>query len=494
MDYLIYGGYLFMNQDKTIALIYPPGGLYQRGEDRCQSNIQSSTATSVRACNDLGYAASVLRKDNFNIFLKDYQTENLSLLDLIKDLNTYKIDVIFMSITNATIFKDLEIVNKVKELYKDLVIILKGAIFFNPEEDLLKQLDLKNVDYLIGGESDFIIRNLLKAHYENRDELKNISGILYKENNCWIKTKFDDWNTDLDSLPFPSRDLMENKLYLRPDTKEVQATISTSRGCPSNCIFCLTPKISGKKLRLRSVENIYEELYECYSKYNIRNFFFKSDTFTINKEWTIKLCNLIIESPLQGKISWVANSRVNPIDKETLLKMKEAGCWLVAFGFESGSEKSLKLMTKGATLDQNLKAAKIAKEVGLLVYGFYLIGFPWEDKNDLEATKNLIFKNKADFIELHIATPFYGTELYNIAKNEGLIDESVLGKDYFNAPTVGTKTLSIDFIEKFRKRTLLQYHLQPLYIFKKLAFAIFKPKVIFNYFYFGLKLIKNNLK
>lgn len=273
MDHLICGGYLFMNQDKTIALIYPPGGLYQRGEDRCQSNIQSSTATSVRACNDLGYAASVLRKDNFNIFLKDYQTENLSLLDLIKDLNTYKIDVIFMSITNATIFKDLEIVNKVKELYKDLVIILKGAIFFNPEEDLLKQLDLKNVDYLIGGESDFIIRNLLKAHYENRDELKNISGILYKENNCWIKTKFDDWNTDLDSLPFPSRDLMENKLYLRPDTKEVQATISTSRGCPSNCIFCLTPKISGKKLRLRSVENIYEELYECYSKYNIRNFF-----------------------------------------------------------------------------------------------------------------------------------------------------------------------------------------------------------------------------
>lgn len=174
--------------------------------------------------------------------------------------------------------------------------------------------------------------------------------------------------------------------------------------------------------------------------------------------------------------------------------MKEAGCWLVAFGFESGSEKSLKLMKKGATLDQNLNAAKIAKEVGLLVYGFYLIGFPWEDKNDLEATKNLIFKNKADFIELHIATPFYGTELYNIAKNEGLIDESVLGKDYFNAPTVGTKTLSIDFIEKFRKRILLQYHLQPLYIFKKLAFAIFKPKVIFNYFYFGLKLIKNNLK
>ena len=92
---------------------------------------------------------------------------------------------------------------------------------------------------------------------------------MYKENNCWIKTKFDDWNTDLDSLPFPSRDLMENKLYLRPDTKEVQATISTSRGCPSNCIFCLTPKISGRKLRLRSVENIYEELYECYSKYNI---------------------------------------------------------------------------------------------------------------------------------------------------------------------------------------------------------------------------------
>ena len=104
-----------------------------------------------------------------------------------------------------------------------------------------------------------------------------------------------------------------------------------------------------------------------------------------------------------------------------------------------------------------------------------------------------MFKIDADFIELHIATPFYGTKLYQIAKDEGLIDEDVLGKDYFNAPTIGTKYLSIKEIQAFRNKTLLKYHLRFSYIFKKLISAIFKPTVIFNYFKYGLKMIKNTL-
>lgn len=477
---------------KKIMLIYPPGNLYQRGEERCQSNVESSTATSIRACNDLGYAAAVLKENGYNVFLKDYQTEKADFEELKNDFLEYSPNMVFVSITNATIFQDIQIINCLKEIKKDFAVILKGAIFFNPEDKLIDQLDLKNIDYLIGGESEFIIGKLANAHFDKKC-LAEINGILYKKDGKWLKTNFETWEEYLDNLPFPDRSLMKNELYFRPDTGEPLATISASRGCPSSCIFCLTPVISGKKVRFRSPENVFKEIEECYKKYNIKNFFFKADTFTINKKWVLELCKKIINSDIAGKIEWTANSRVNPIDLETLQAMKKAGCWLVAFGFESGSAESIQKMNKGAKIDQNMKAAELAKKAGLKVYGFYLIGFPWEDYSHLKETEKMIFDIDADFIELHLATPFYGTELYKEAVKEDLIDKSVLGRDYFNAPTVGTKLLSIEELQKFRKKLLLKYHIRPFYLLRKLISASSNPKILKNYFIFGTRLIKNLL-
>ena len=482
-----------IKNSKKVMLIYPPSKLYQRGEDRSQGNVEDSTATSVRASNDLGYAASMLKKSNYRVFLRDYQTENLSLNDLHHDVDDYQPDVIFMSITNSTIFNDITVIDLIKDKYPEIIVMLKGSIFFDPTYEMLSQLNLKNIEYLIGGESDFIVTNLLNSHFNNKKDLDKINGIIYKQDGEFIKTVFNEWDQDLDILEFPDRGLMNNDLYVRPDTGEPQATIATSRGCPASCIYCLTPTISGKKIRFRSPENIHMELLDCYKNHNIRNFFFKSDTFTMDSKWVKELCSLIVESELHNKIEWVANSRVNPIKKETLQVMKNAGCWLVAFGFESGSPESLIKMKKGATVKANLAAARYAKEVGLKVFGFYLIGLPWEDESHIRDTIDMMYKIDADFIEMHLATPYYGTELHNIAKSEGLIDETVLGKDYFTSPTVGTKFLTIERIQNIKKRTILLYHLRPFYILKKLVEGLSKPKIFLNYFKFGIRIIKKNV-
>ena len=474
-------------------LIYPPGKLYQRGEDRSQGNVEDSTATSIRACNDLGYAASSLLRKGYKVFLKDYQTENLTKDKLLADFRNFSPDVIWLSITNATIFHDLEIVKELKQIRLDIVVILKGALFFAPKKTLLDQLDLSNITYLLGGESDFIAAKLIDTHFNNITEIANIRGILYRRNNQWCPTDFKTFETDLDNLPFPARQLMTNKLYARPDTGAPQATIATSRGCSSNCIYCLTPKISGQKVRLRSTDDILSELQECFSKHQIKNFFFKSDTFTIKKEWTRELCEKIINSNLQGKIQWVANSRTRPLDRDTLQIMKDAGCWLVAFGFESGSSESLRKIKKGATVDDNLKAAKLAKEVGLKIFGFYLIGFPWENETHLQQTKKMIYDIDADFMELHLAIPYYGTPLYKLAEQEGLITASILGRDYFNPPSVGTKFLSFDELIEFRKNLLFRYHFRPSFIFKKLAEATTQPAMLKNYLKFGIKLLRHSI-
>ena len=176
-----------------ILIAYPPGPLYQRGEDRSQGNIENATATSMRSANDLGYASSNLKKDGHQTKLVDYQTENLTITDLINDVENYHPDFLFFSITNSTIFQDIEIANKVKNALPQIKIILKGSLFFDATEEVVKSLNLKNIDALIGGESDFIVPKLIKSLINNNEEIEAVNGIFYKStlNSEWKKTSFD---------------------------------------------------------------------------------------------------------------------------------------------------------------------------------------------------------------------------------------------------------------------------------------------------------------
>ena len=358
-------------------LLYPPGKAYQRSEDRAQCNLDESAVATIHACNDIGYAAAVLRERNHEVMLRDYQTEKSSLDEVKSNILEFLPDIIVISTTNATILSDLEFVGWVKEFH-NCEFIIKGAIFFNTPNEILETLDLQNVNYLVGTEIDMVIGDLVDSIVFKKDELDNIPGIIYKKDGLFKKTSFDCWFDDLDAIPFPARDLMRNELYPRPDTGEPMATIQVSRGCPAQCTYCLTPIISGRTVRKRSVENIFAEIEECYYKYGIKNFFFKADTFTIDAKWASDLCDLIINSELHGKIEFTANSRVKPLEYELLKKLKKAGCFTIVVGFESGNNDTLKKIKKGTTKEDNLNAAKLIKKSGLPIFGFFMIGFPWE--------------------------------------------------------------------------------------------------------------------
>lgn len=479
---------------KRVLLFYPPGLLFQRGEDRCQQNIEDASAEAIRACNDLGYAAAILLKKGFDVKLRDYMTQRDSMEDLYKDMEEYKPDLIMMSVTNTTINDDLKIINDLKQKYNPVTVI-KGAIFYDPEQEMLDMLDLSSTDYIIGGETDFAIGEIADYALNGQGDIEDALSILYKtEDGSFKRTKFHVWGEDLDSRPFPARQLMNNGLYVRPDTDEPMATIQTARGCPSACVFCLTPIISGKCVRFRSPQNVLDEMLECYKVHNIRNFFFKADTFTIDPAWVKEMCELIIASEMHGKIAFTANSRVNPLSKETLALMKEAGCFMVAFGFESGSDEMLKTLKKGTNVDMNLRAAKWCHEVGIPFWGFFVIGFPWENKEHILATKKLIMEADPDFIEVKMALPFYGTELYDACKENNLLVDSPLGSDFFHSAMSGTKYLSQAEVEKLRRNILLSFYLRPSYIFKKLGECITHPSVFLNYCKYGIKLVVNLFK
>ncbi len=476
---------------KKIMLIYPPGEVYQRGEDRCQINVNASVANALRACNDLGYIASALKNKNFSVFLKDYPAEKLKITDFFNDFKREKPDAIFISTTNGSIFYDLDFIKEIKKINKETVIILKGAIFYNISQEFINNFDFSKVDFLIGAESEFIAPLLIDAIFNKNEEITSIQGIAYKNNNEWEINKLEAFPDNLDDLPFPDRSLMKNSLYINPDTNRPMATITISKGCPFDCIYCLSPVISGKKIRVRSINSIFREISECFSKYNIKDFFFKSDTFTADKNLVTELCNRIIHSELKGKVNWVANSRANTLDEETIIKMKEAGCSMIAIGYESGSDESLLKMKKNISVEDSIRITALIKKHKIKIFGFFLIGFPWETEKHLNLTKELIFKLDTDFIELSIVTPFFGTELYSSIKEK--INNKIFGKDSFKYLISSDNYLSEDYLMNFRKEVVLKYHLRFKYIIKKLFNKNLTFQVFLNYVKYGIRLIKNYL-
>lgn len=472
-----------------VMLIYPPGKAYQRSEDRAQCNLEESAVVTVHACNDLGYAAQILRNRHYDVMLRDYQTEKTDSEQIREEIMSYLPDILVISTTNGAILQDIAFVNWMTEFHSCRM-ILKGAIFFDTPDAVLETLDLRNVDCLIGTEMDTVIGQIADCMTQNAQAMKEIPGIFYKEKGVFQRTAFDTWCTQLDEIPFPARDLMKNKLYVRPDTAEPMATIQVSRGCPSRCSYCLTPVISGRKVRKRSVENVYAEILECYDRYGIRNFFFKADTFTIDEAWAMALCDRIIQSPLHGKIAFTVNSRANPNSRELYEKLKEAGCFTIAVGFESGSDDTLRRIKKGTTRQDNLQTARLLKEIGIPIFGFFMIGFPWETEADIRQTLSFMLEIDPDFVEVHIAMPYYGTELYRQCRAYNTISDTAWGSDYFSPNTVGTAAVPMGQIKKIRNRYLLRFYLRPRYIARKLFGSLTKPVVVKNYIKHGFILLK----
>ena len=475
---------------KKVLAIYPPVGLYQRGEERCQADVESGSAINLRAPNDLGYMSAVLKNIKIFTLIRDYPSEKKGWEDLKKDLSDFSPEMLIISTTEATIVKDLEALKISRSINKNTINIAKGAVFSAPLEILLPVIDFDYIDIAITGEAEFILPDIIKA-INTGEDFKKINGIIFKKNKEVIVTPKRNFDSNLDLLPFPDRDAIKNKLYVRPDTGKPQATIQVSRGCPYKCIFCLTPNVSGSKIRYRSVENIVEEIKDCIENHNIKDFFFRSDTFTANKKFVISLCNKILSNGLN--ISWVANSRTDTFDEEIASWMKKAGCWLVAFGIESGNDEILKKIGKNTTNHETINALEICKRTGLKTYCFFVIGFPWDTEETISDTFKLIAQYDIDYIEIHIATPYEGTELFKISRELGLIKDSAIGYNYFSNPPARTLSLSKEQLLALRKKGLKMFYLRKKYIIKTLK-KIRNPAEFFNYVKFGLKLLKNLYK
>ncbi len=190
------------------------------------------------------------------------------------------------------------------------------------------------------------------------------------------------------------------------------------------------------------------------------------------------MCNGIVERGLN--IHWGCNSRVDTIDDERAAAMKKAGCWVVAFGVESGVQELLDKMKKGTKVERAREAFAICKRNGLRSHCFIVIGLPWETKETLETTFAFVQELDPDFFDFNIAYPLPGTELYEIAMAEGLVDASDLRDKGYARAAMNLPQLSPDYLNQWRKKALLRLYLRPRYIARTLWRAG-SPRVMKNY-------------
>lgn len=449
------------NKGGKVLLIYPPTGVYDRA-DRCQAPVEEEGIEMIRPPMDLAYMAAMIEKAGKTAIIKDYPTERRNISNFKKDLRKIKPDILVLSVTTPTLDLDIKCCTLAKKINPGIITVAKGAHFYEFDKEVLAKC--KDLDIVIRGEVELAIYEITKGK-----RFKEIKGISYRSGKRIIRNKERPLLEDLDNLPFPARHLLNNELYRFPDTGLPYALILSGRGCPGGCIFCLVGKVSGKKLRVRSVISIINEIESCIKNFNIRTFFFRADTFTWKKNWVKEFCEELIKRNL--KIRWGTNSRVDTIDEEMVKMMKKAGCDVIGFGIESGNQEMLDKMGKNITLEKSQEAVRFCHKHKIKTLLFFIIGLPWENEQAIEDTINFAKELPGTFYNFSVAYPFPGTEFAKIARENNLLAKHTLSGFDYAKPAVKTFFLSNEDLVFYRNKALRSIYFRPLYVLRVLRQA-----------------------
>jgi anaerobic magnesium-protoporphyrin IX monomethyl ester cyclase len=305
---------------------------------------------------------------------------------------------------------------------------LKGAcdllVAGGPLPTLCPEDFLEDFDVVAIGEGEETMRNLVDT-FENGHSLSTVKGIAYKRHKSDCKVIYTpprELIEDLDILPFPARDDFDNDAYKRHYFKKFGYTITsliTSRGCPFHCDFC-SRAVFGNKFRTRSPWNIVNEM-EIIKKLGYDRIWFSDDCFTLNRKRLLSICDEIIQRGLG--INWECLSRVDAVDEETAVKMKEAGCVRVFFGLESGNDSILALMNKQASVSQGKSAVLTFKKAGIEVGAFFIVGYPGETDKTILDTVRFASSLPLDYLSFTMPYPIPGTPLYERLKDRMKFDD-----------------------------------------------------------------------
>ncbi|MCL5958573.1 MAG: B12-binding domain-containing radical SAM protein [Chloroflexi bacterium] len=369
----------------------------------------------------LAYIAAVLERAGYSVAICDMNPLKLKAEDIADVLKRHAPRVIGLSSMTPQIPIVHRIALAVKALDPSVSIVVGGPhVSAIPEETLN---DCPSIDFVAVGEGEITMTELVGALLDGASTFGHINGLAYRENGVVKVNPPRTDSVDVNSLPYPAWHLLPMDRYSAPGyggkIDERTHVMLASRGCPYHCVFCDSHSVFGRVFRYRDPKSIVEEMEYLHQTYAITQFDFADDMLTVNRKWLTDLCEMMMERRIPEKMRWMANARVNTVDRYLLKLLRDAGCVRVDYGVESGDPKVLKAVKKNITIDQAVQAHQWTREVGLKVGTFLMVGNLEEDRESAEKTVELAREIRSNFPSVSIATPFPGSELYEIAKAKG---------------------------------------------------------------------------
>lgn len=372
----------------------------------------------------LAMLAAVFPEDECKII--DCIAEGITYKQLYEQMREFKPDWVIFNPITSTITHDMIVAHYGKALGAKTVAI-------SPHTKVLKEESLgryKSLDFIIDAsdsEPEYNLAELIRGYAK-------------------IGRRFE-------NLPPARQDLLPIHRYSLPFIGKGYTFVVASRGCPWKCIYCRQTVMYESRIRYRPIETVVEEI----RKYHLTNIAFHADTFTTSKPWVYKLCDELDKLPF--KVRWVCNSRVDTVDLSLLQRMKKSGCWMICYGIESGDNKVLAMNKKGATVEQARQAVRWAKEAGIKVWGYFMLGLYGDTRETMERTVQLSLQEPFEIVNYSISAPYPGTEWGNIAEERGwLVDKRWESYDQNYSAQVSQPGCDVHLVRQFQRMAYIRWY------------------------------------
>lgn len=315
-----------------------------------------------------------------------------------------------LSCTTSTFLDGIRTANLAKSILPGIKTVFGGAHVSALKERILK--DFPVIDFTVIGEGEEALAELME---KNGEDISSVPGVIYREKENEIRyTGRRSTTLDLDKLPFPSYEKLEGfpsayKAPLFSYPKAPSSSCVTSRGCPYACTYC-DRSVFGRSFRYNSAEYMHEHVNYLNARFGVRHIIFYDDQFTFNRERIVSFAKMMINRP--NKISFNCVARAEHIDYELLLMLKEAGCWMISLGVETGDENLLAQHRQNANLSMLSEKLHLIKKAGIRSKGLFMMGLPGETEEGIRKSMEYLLSNPIDELNIAKFTPFPGSPIY----------------------------------------------------------------------------------
>jgi radical SAM superfamily enzyme YgiQ (UPF0313 family) len=421
----------------------------------------------------LGYLATALRAKGFsNLSIVDCIKEDLQLQAFVKHIEELSPRILGFQCFSSDVAWVREAMELIRRKLPETILLAGGPHVSAVKEDIFQ--DLPEADYFVAGEAEPGLPMLADRLINNADiELRDIPGLIWIESGNLLSNPRT-FVEDLDGLGFPAWDLMPPDTY--PDSPQGAfymqypiAPIATTRGCPYRCAFCGSPVNMGNRLRLRSLDHVFQEMELLYHRYGVREFHFIDDMFNHSKSRVIEFCQRLEEKDWGVSYSFPNGLRLNTLDEETLGWMKRTGAYSFTVGIESGSQRILDLMNKKLTVELIREKVELIHRAGLAPSGFFLLGFPGETIQEMRMTLDLAKSLPLKRAHFSNFLPLPGSEATRRLLESGEIDRPDWRRLCYSETPYAPQGISREELKAFQRRAFLEFHLRPKALFKTLA-------------------------